>query len=80
MISLLLEPRFRQNREVVFQYRLNGEDAVSFTNRLDRGRFRHELPVSPRVESGFIQVDLAVEVPENWDNHFRLVEIGYQVQ
>lgn len=80
VISLLLEPRFRQKREVVFQYRLNGEDTVSFTNRLDRGRFRHELTVPPRVESGFIQVDLAVEVPENWDNHFRLVEIGYQLQ
>jgi len=80
VISLLLEPRFRQNREVVFQYRLNGEDTVSFTNRLHRGRFRHELPVPRRVESGFIQVDLSVEVPEDWDNHFRLVEIGYQLQ
>jgi len=80
VISLLLEPRFRQKREVVFQYRLNGEDTVSFTNRLHRGRFRHELPVPRRVESGFIQVDLSVEVPEDWDNHFRLVEIGYQLQ
>jgi hypothetical protein len=80
VISLLLEPRFRQTREIVFQYRLNGEDTVSFTNRLDQGRFRHELPVSPRVESEFIEVDMSAEVPEEWDNHFRLVEIGYQLQ
>lgn len=80
VISLLLEPRFRQKREVVFHYRLNEEHSTSFTNWIHHGRFRHELPVPRRVESGFIQVDLSVEVPEDWDNHFRLVEIGYQLQ
>lgn len=80
VISLLLEPRFRQKREVVFHYRMNGEEAASFTNWLHRGRFRHELPAPPGVESGFVQVDMTVEVPEDWDNHFRLVEIGYQLQ
>jgi len=80
VISLLLEPRFRQKREIVFHYRMNGGEAVSFTNWLHRGRFRHELPI-PRTEaSGIVQVDMTLDVPEDWDNHFRLVEIGYQLQ
>lgn len=80
VISLLLEPRFRQNREVVIHYRIRGGGAASFTNGLHRGRFRHELPVSMPAARESIQVDMTVEVPEEWDNHFRLVEIGYQLQ
>ena len=80
VISFLLEPRFRQNQEVVFHYGIEGSETVSWTNRLNRGRFRHEIPVSMPMEFGYIQVDMTVDVPENWDNHFRLVSIGYQVQ
>ena len=80
VISILLEPRFRRNQEVIFHYSINRKEAVSYTNRLHRGRFRHEFPVSMPVETESIHVDMIVNIPEDWDNHFRLVSIGFQVR
>ena len=80
VISLLLEPRFRQDQEVVFHYRINGNEAVSYTNGLTNVRFRHVLPIPRPVVADKVQVAMEVDVPEDWDNHFRLVSIGYQIQ
>ncbi len=80
VISILLEPRFRRNQEVIFHYSINRKEAVSYTNRLHRGRFRHEFPVSMPVETESIHVDMIVNIPDDWDNHFRLVSIGFQVR
>lgn len=80
VISFLLEPRFRQKQEVGFHYDMGGGETVSWTNRLNRGRFRHEIPVPMSMEDAHIHIDLTVDVPDNWDNHFRLAAIGYQVQ
>ena len=76
---ITLEPRFREAQEMAFYYYRGDERLASFTNRLDRGRFSHTIDFPAPFDRDAEHVELVVNVPDDWGNHFRLLEIGGEV-
>ena len=75
-----LEPRHRRDQTAVFRYSVGDAEAAVFTNRADRGRFVNEVVVPVPDGAERLEVRLEVEVPENWNNHFRVVGLGGYVK
>ncbi len=76
---ITLEPRFREAQAIPFHYYRGDELLASFTNRLDRGRITHNLDFPAPLDLDAETVELVVDVPDDWGNHFRLLEIGGHV-
>ena len=75
-----LEPRFSSKQKVVFHYTVDGGPVLSFTNRLDRQRFAHEIPLPAPFSRPRAHLDVQVEVPPGFDNFFKVVAIGCRIR
>lgn len=75
-LSIWLDPRFAQGESVVFRYGGAGAEPTTRTNRLDRGRIRHDVPLRLGAGGESCTVDVEVDVPKGWGNHFRVVGLG----
>lgn len=83
VLSVILEPRYAQDRQAVFTYREGEKELEAFTNRLSQARIEHrwsvpvfkgESPEGPRE----IRLDVRTDGP--LDNHFRIVYLGEAVR
>jgi hypothetical protein len=75
-LSIWLDPRYPHSETVVFRYGGAGAEATTMTNRLDQGRIHHSIPLRWSDGGTSCQVDVAVEVPKDWSNHFRVAGLG----
>ena len=79
-INFEWEARYRESRKIEFQYTVGGAPPLSFTSRIDRLQFNHRVKVPALSEDGYLTVGVTADLPENIDNHFRLLSISYSAE
>jgi len=73
-------PRKPLNQMAIFHYFINEMEVATITNRLDRGWFWNEVAICLPNDSENIPVDLKVDVPPGWDDHFRVAGLGVRIE
>jgi hypothetical protein len=78
--EFFLEPRHLGGEDVVFRYERDGEAALSATNRLERYRIGHAILLEAPFAASRAKVHLRASVPDEFDNHFRIVSLGFRTE
>jgi hypothetical protein len=78
-LAILLEPRHPRKQLVEFRYQQSGADDLVLTNSIERQRFWQEIPLLFSSGEEAAVVDLTLNVPPDWPNHFRVVGLSVRL-
>lgn len=78
--AFTLEPRYRHGEEVVFHYAIAEQPVLTVADRLNRPRLVHEIRMKPPQGSSRAKIELRIDLPPGFQNHFRLVSMGCRTE
>ncbi len=79
-VLVVAEPRYARGGTVTMRYRRGAKVVAEKTVDLDDGRFKHSFAVDVPRGARELDLQMEVDVPEPFENHFRMIAVGFGVE